>query len=145
MHQGLAKFLGILIVRNFMESAARTHLERKYLPVPLEDSQPEPPALEGLPCPTPGGGSVLTTVTMSGRDPRTALGGPSTATAPAATHPEGTTPAEPRQDAPKPVPWVGKSPWRNEWLPSPVFLPGESHGQRSLAGYSMGPLRVRHN
>ena len=33
-------------------------------------------------------------------------------------------------------PWVGKSPWRREWLPTPVFLPGESHGQRSLAGCS---------
>ena len=32
--------------------------------------------------------------------------------------------------------WVGKIPWRGEWLPPPVFLPGESHGQRSLAGYS---------
>ena len=32
-------------------------------------------------------------------------------------------------------PWVGKVPWRREWLPTPVFLPGESHGQRSLAGY----------
>ena len=33
-------------------------------------------------------------------------------------------------------PWVGKSPWRREWLPTPVFLPGEFHGQRSLVGYS---------
>ena len=33
-------------------------------------------------------------------------------------------------------PWVGKIPWRRAWLPTPVFLPGESHGQRSLAGYS---------
>ena len=33
-------------------------------------------------------------------------------------------------------PWVGKAPWRRKWQPSPVFLPGESHGQRSLAGYS---------
>ena len=33
-------------------------------------------------------------------------------------------------------PWVQKIPWRREWLPTPVFLPGESHGQRSLAGYS---------
>ena len=30
-------------------------------------------------------------------------------------------------------PWVGKSPWRRKWQPTPVFLPGESHGQRSLA------------
>ena len=32
--------------------------------------------------------------------------------------------------------WVRKIPWRREWLPTPVFLPGEFHGQRSLAGYS---------
>ena len=32
--------------------------------------------------------------------------------------------------------WVGKIPWRRKWLPTPVLLPGESHGQRSLAGYS---------
>ena len=34
-------------------------------------------------------------------------------------------------------PWVGKIPWRREWQPTPVFLPGESHGQRSLVGYSV--------
>ena len=33
-------------------------------------------------------------------------------------------------------PWVGKIPWRRAWQPTPIFLPGESHGQRSLAGYS---------
>ena len=33
-------------------------------------------------------------------------------------------------------PWVRKIPWRREWQPTPVFLPGELHGQRSLAGYS---------
>ena len=33
-------------------------------------------------------------------------------------------------------PWVGKIPWRRAWQPTPVLLPGESHGQRSLAGYS---------
>ena len=32
--------------------------------------------------------------------------------------------------------WVGKIPWRREWQPTPVFLSGELHGQRSLAGYS---------
>ena len=31
-------------------------------------------------------------------------------------------------------PWVGKIPWRRKWQPTPVFLPGESHGQRSLVG-----------
>ena len=33
-------------------------------------------------------------------------------------------------------PWVRKIPWRRAWQPTPLFLPGESHGQRSLAGYS---------
>ena len=33
-------------------------------------------------------------------------------------------------------PWVGKIPWRKAWQPTPVFLPGESQGQRSLVGYS---------
>ena len=32
--------------------------------------------------------------------------------------------------------WVRKTPWRKQWQPTPVFLPGESHGPRSLAGYS---------
>ena len=32
--------------------------------------------------------------------------------------------------------WVGKIPWRRAWQPTAVFLPGESHGQRSLVGYS---------
>ena len=30
--------------------------------------------------------------------------------------------------------WVKKVPWRREWQPIPVFLPGESHGHRSLRG-----------
>ena len=33
-------------------------------------------------------------------------------------------------------PWVGKIPWRRKWQPTPVFLPRESHGQRSLVGCS---------
>ena len=33
-------------------------------------------------------------------------------------------------------PWVRKSPWRRERLPTPVFLPGKFHGQRSLEDYS---------
>ena len=33
-------------------------------------------------------------------------------------------------------PWVRKIPWRKEWQATPVFLPGEFHRQRSLAGYS---------
>ena len=43
-------------------------------------------------------------------------------------------------------PWVGKIPWRRKWLLTPVFLPGEFHGQRSLVGYSSRNLkRVGHN
>ena len=33
-------------------------------------------------------------------------------------------------------PWVRKILWRKKWQPTPVFLPGKSHGQRSLVGYS---------
>ena len=33
-------------------------------------------------------------------------------------------------------PWVRKIPWRKAWQPTAVLLPGESHGQRSLVGYS---------
>ena len=41
-------------------------------------------------------------------------------------------------------PWVGKIPWRREWLPTWVFLPEESHEQSSLVGY-MGLQRVGHD
>ena len=33
-------------------------------------------------------------------------------------------------------PWVGKIPWRRKWQPTLIFLPGKSHGQRSLIAYS---------
>ena len=33
-------------------------------------------------------------------------------------------------------PWVGKILWKREWQPIAVFLPGESHGQRSLVGFN---------
>ena len=38
-------------------------------------------------------------------------------------------------------PWVGKSPWRRKWQTTPIALPGKSHGQRSLAGYSLWDLK----
>ena len=41
-------------------------------------------------------------------------------------------------------PWVGKFPWRKAWQPTPAFLPGESHGQRSLMGYGPWGCRVGH-
>ena len=43
-------------------------------------------------------------------------------------------------------PWVGKIPWRRKWQLTPVLFPRESHGQRSLVGYSpSGHKRVRHD
>ena len=43
-------------------------------------------------------------------------------------------------------PWVRKILWRRKWQPTPVFLPGESHGQRSLVGYSpWGCKRIGHD
>ena len=36
------------------------------------------------------------------------------------------------------IPGSGKTLWRAPWQPTPVLLPGESHGQRSLEGYSPG-------
>ena len=43
-------------------------------------------------------------------------------------------------------PWVSKIFWGREWLSTPVFLPGEFHGQRSLADYSsMGSPRTGHD
>ena len=38
-------------------------------------------------------------------------------------------------------PWVGKIPWGRKWQSTPVLLPGKSHGQRSLVGYSPGGHR----
>ena len=43
-------------------------------------------------------------------------------------------------------PWVGKIPWRRKWQLTPVYLPGKSHGQRSLAGHrSWDCKRVGHD
>ena len=39
------------------------------------------------------------------------------------------------------IPGLQRFPWKREWLPTPVFLPGESLGQRSLAGY--GPWGLK--
>ena len=41
--------------------------------------------------------------------------------------------------------WVRRILWRRAWKPTPVFLPGESHGQRSLVGYGPWGLRVGHD
>ena len=42
----------------------------------------------------------------------------------------------PALQGPELDPWARKIPWRREWLPTPVFWPGEFPGQRSLMGYS---------
>ena len=42
-------------------------------------------------------------------------------------------------------PRVGKIPWNRKWQPTPAFLPGKSHGQRTLVGYSLWGRRVGHN
>ena len=42
-------------------------------------------------------------------------------------------------------PWVGKIPRRREWQPTPVFLPGESHGHRSLVWATVHGVAKRHN
>ena len=34
------------------------------------------------------------------------------------------------------IPGTGRFPWVRAWQPTPVFLPGDAHGQRSLVGYS---------
>ena len=44
------------------------------------------------------------------------------------------------------IPGSGKISWRRKWPPTPVFLPGKSHGQGSLVGYSLwGRKRVGHH
>ena len=51
----------------------------------------------------------------------------------------------PRCGGPGFNPWIRKIPWRREWLPTPAFLPGEFHGQRSQVGYSPWGRRVGHD
>ena len=43
------------------------------------------------------------------------------------------------------IPGSGRLTWRREWLPTPGFLPGESHGKKPGGLQSMGSQRVRHN
>ena len=57
-----------------------------------------------------------------------------------------TVKSPPAKQGPRFNPWGEKMPWRRKWQPTPVFLPGEFQGQRSLAGSSpWGRKRVRHN
>ncbi|CAK6447258.1 unnamed protein product [Pipistrellus nathusii] len=85
------------------ESASQALSERRYFPEAPGDGPPEPSALEGPSCPASCGGTVLTTVTMSGRDPRTAQSAASTVMTPAAALPGSAHPAEPQQEVLKPA------------------------------------------
>ena len=40
------------------------------------------------------------------------------------------------------IPRLGRSPWSRKWQPTPIFLPGKSHGQRSLTGCILWDCRV---
>ena len=42
-------------------------------------------------------------------------------------------------------PWVRKVPWKRKWQPTPVFLPREFHGQKSLGSYSLWDQRAGHD
>ena len=66
------------------------------------------------------------------------------------TFPGGTRGKEPACQFRKPKrlgfdPWVRKIPWRRKWQPTPAFVPGDSHGQRSLVGQNPWGRRVRHD
>ncbi|KAG8513298.1 Death-inducer obliterator 1, partial [Galemys pyrenaicus] len=81
-------------------AAPRVPLEREPFPGPPGD--PESSAPEATSCPASCGAVVLTTVTVSGRDPRTAPGSASMVLAPSAARPDSAQPAEPRPDSVKP-------------------------------------------
>ncbi|XP_012510087.1 PREDICTED: death-inducer obliterator 1 [Propithecus coquereli] len=87
-----------------LESASHPNTGRQYFPGPPGDSHPEPSLLEDLaPCPASCGGGVVTTVTVSGRDPRTAPGSSCTGPPSTAAHADGTHTGETRADVPKPA------------------------------------------
>lgn len=85
------------------ESASQALLERRYFPGTPGDGPPEPSALEGPSCSASCGDMVFTTVTMSGRDPRTAQSTASTVMTPAAALPGSTHSSEPQQEVLKPA------------------------------------------
>ncbi|KAM6147813.1 death-inducer obliterator 1-like isoform 2-T2 [Erethizon dorsatum] len=87
-----------------LERASGPNPERKYVLVPPEDSHPESSLTEGSsPCPASCGVGVVTTVTVSGRDPRTAVGGSCTVTASAASHLDSAHTVEAKPDLLKPA------------------------------------------
>ena len=58
--------------------------------------------------------------------------------------PGGATSKEPTSAGDVTNPWVGKTPWRRAWQPTPVFLAAESHGQRSLKAIVHGVSKCLH-
>lgn len=86
------------------ESTSSLNQERKCFPESPGDSHPEPSSLGGLsPSSASGGSGVVTTVTMSGRDPRTALSGSCTVTASMAAHLDNSQASETKLDMIKPA------------------------------------------
>uniref|UniRef100_A0A2K5EXG4 Death-inducer obliterator 1 n=1 Tax=Aotus nancymaae TaxID=37293 RepID=A0A2K5EXG4_AOTNA len=87
-----------------LENASHPNVDRTYFSGPPGDGHPEPSPPEDLsPCPASCGSGVVTTVTVSGRDPRTAPSSSCTAVASAAARPDSTHMVETRQDVPKPA------------------------------------------
>ncbi|XP_027623491.1 death-inducer obliterator 1 [Tupaia chinensis] len=87
-----------------LESGFCLDLERKCFSGPPGDGHPEPSPVDGLSsCPVSGGGGAVTTVTLSGRDPRTAPGASCAALATTTVRPDSSQAVETKQDMPKPA------------------------------------------
>ncbi|XP_013000093.1 death-inducer obliterator 1 isoform X2 [Cavia porcellus] len=87
-----------------LESGSDPNLERKYFLGLPEDNHPESSLTEGSsPCTASCGVGVITTVTVSGRDPRTAMGSACTVTVSAASHLDSTHTGEAKPDLQKPA------------------------------------------
>ena len=84
-------------------------------------------------------------ISGSGRSPREGIGCPLQCSWASLVAQMVKNPPTMRENKPGFDPWAGKIPWKREQLPTPVFWPGESHGQRSLAGYSPWGCRVGHD
>lgn len=102
--EGIAETLPENASEPDLESISSLNQERKCFPGPPGDGQPDPSPLDGLsPCSASGGNGVVTTVTVSGRDPRTALSGSCTVTASMAAHLDNSHTSEAKLDMLKPA------------------------------------------
>ncbi|GAB1287323.1 Death-inducer obliterator 1 [Apodemus speciosus] len=102
--EGIAETLPENASEPDLESISNLNQERKCFPESPGDSHPEPSSLGGLsPSSASGGNGVVTTVTVSGRDPRTALSGSCTVTASMAAQVDNSQTSETKLDMLKPV------------------------------------------